>query len=70
MTRSLALELGYKKIRCNAICPGFIATTMTTNNFKNISGNNKYGGKSVEEITKEWGNLSVGYSVILSKTLK
>ncbi len=28
-TKSVAKELGSRKIRCNAICPGFIATDMT-----------------------------------------
>ncbi len=30
-TKSVAKELGSRKIRCNAICPGFIATDMTDN---------------------------------------
>lgn len=29
VTKSLAKELGTKNVRCNAICPGFIATDMT-----------------------------------------
>ncbi len=29
LTKSLAKELGAKNVRCNAICPGFIATDMT-----------------------------------------
>jgi len=29
LTKSLAKELGSKNVRCNAICPGFIATDMT-----------------------------------------
>lgn len=29
LTKSVAKELGSRKIRCNAICPGFIATEMT-----------------------------------------
>ena len=28
-TKSVAKELGSRKIRCNAVCPGFIATDMT-----------------------------------------
>lgn len=30
-TKSFAKELGSRKMRCNAICPGFIATDMTEN---------------------------------------
>jgi 3-oxoacyl-[acyl-carrier protein] reductase len=30
-TKSVALELGSRNIRCNAIAPGFIETEMTQN---------------------------------------
>ena len=30
-TKSFAKELGSRKMRCNAVCPGFIATDMTEN---------------------------------------
>ncbi|HLG35622.1 MAG TPA: 3-oxoacyl-[acyl-carrier-protein] reductase [Bacteroidia bacterium] len=39
-TKSIALELGSRNIRCNAIAPGFIATEMT--------------GALSEEVLKQW----------------
>ena len=39
-TRSIALELGSRNIRCNAIAPGFIETEMT--------------GKLPEETVQQW----------------
>jgi len=39
-TKSVALELGSRNIRCNAIAPGFIETEMTE--------------KLGEEVVKEW----------------
>jgi len=41
-TKSVALELGSRNIRCNAIAPGFIATEMT--------------GALSEEVLKQWQN--------------
>ncbi len=41
-TKSVALELGSRNIRCNAIAPGFIETEMTA--------------KLGEEVVKEWRN--------------
>jgi len=41
-TKSVALELGSRNIRCNAIAPGFIETEMTS--------------KLGEEVVKEWRN--------------
>jgi 3-oxoacyl-[acyl-carrier protein] reductase len=41
-TKSIALELGSRNIRCNAIAPGFIETEMTE--------------KLGEEVIKEWRN--------------
>ena len=41
-TKSVALELGSRNIRCNSIAPGFIETEMT----KNLG----------EEVVKEWRN--------------
>ena len=41
-TKSIALELGSRNIRCNAIAPGFIETEMT--------------GKLDEDTVKEWRN--------------
>ncbi len=42
MTKSVAMELGSRNIRCNAIAPGFIETEMTA--------------KLSEEVRKEWIN--------------
>ncbi|CAF1174572.1 unnamed protein product [Adineta steineri] len=36
MTRNLALDLGPFNIRCNAICPGTIVTSATTNHAANL----------------------------------
>ena len=41
-TKSIALELGSRNIRCNAIAPGFIETEMTA--------------ELGEEIVKQWRN--------------
>ncbi|CAN7946243.1 unnamed protein product, partial [Ixodes hexagonus] len=52
-TRSLALELGRDRIRCNAVLPGYILTPMTANNTEEAKakdiGNTPLGRAGVPE---------------------
>ena len=50
MTRSLAIDLGPKNIRVNAICPGTIHTPLVDRLFEKFSA---IDGKSIEQYWEE-----------------
>ena len=54
ITRSFANELGKYNIQCNAICPGFLATSVNSD----VSDNPEYYKKITDRIPQgRWGNL-------------